>query len=146
MSTSMRAVALTAVVAASSVAGLAGQASAAPVARACPYRYVVSDGVANNVVAYKTARGNSRQGSIQPNEKLVVFFGDEGGHPDQIAGRHRTDHGWVKFPRKYLQPNGRCGAISQRAFKDASRSFQSLETAANQSLQNIGQSLRAAAR
>jgi hypothetical protein len=146
MRTPLKALAFTAVAATSGITGIAGRASAASGTRACPYRYVVGDGVANNVVTYKDARGNARQGSIRPNDTFTVFFGNAAGGPDQIAGRHRTDRGWVKFPRTYLQRNGRCAPIQRATSQDAAQSFPAIAGAANQAIADIGQSLRNTAR
>jgi len=145
MSKSLKALTLTAVVAASAVVGVSARADARPAGEsACPYKYVVSDGTSNNVVTYKGPRGKARQGSIRPNQTFVVFFGSDGGAPDHVAGRQRTDHGWVSFPRNYLRANGRCGP--QQSLQDAAQLFQAANGALGQSIRDAGQSLRSATR
>ena len=146
MKTALRALALTAVVATSGVTGLAGKASAASGARACPYRYVVSDGVADNVVTYKTPRGSARLRSIRPDDRFVVLFDGGGGVSDQVGGRHLTDRGWVSFPRTYLRASGRCVAVTSQSLRDASQSFEAGARAASRAIEDIGRALRGAAR
>ena len=153
MSKSLRALALTTALAACAAVGVSAQADARPPTAAaangesaCPYKYVVTDGKPDNVVTYKSGRGKARQGSIHPNERFVVFVGSNGGAPDHVASRQRTDHGWVNFPRNYLQANGRCAPISQQSLQDASRTFRDLNGAAGHAVQDLGQSLRNAAR
>jgi hypothetical protein len=146
MRTSVKALALTAVVAVSGATGFAERASAASAPRACPYQYVVSNGVANNVVTYKTPRGSARLRSIRPNERFVVLFGGDGGAPDQVGDRHLTDRGWVSFPRAYLRANGRCVAVTNQSLRDAALAFEVGARAASAAIEDLGRALRATAR
>ncbi len=74
----------------------------------CVYRYVVTDGVANNVTIYRNPTGKARAGSLKPGDSFLVYFGSSNGGSDHVAGRQRMYtfggiHGWVTYPRSYLK-------------------------------------------
>jgi hypothetical protein len=143
MNKSLRMLGLTAAASASIISGAAGTASAAQPAQAsgglaCPYRYVVTDGKPNNVIAYKGPLGTGTQSKIRPNGHFVVFFG----FGNRIAGRQQTDHGWVSFPRSYLRPSGPCGGT----LLQASNEVAILSGAAKQATGDIGKGLGNVAR
>ena len=113
------------------MAGPAGAATGAS-ERQCVFRYVVPDGAANSVRTFRSARGTTRSAPIRPNESFVVFF-DAGDH---VAGRQRTDRGWVTFPRSYLRDQHRCASLN-----DLSAEFATLQQAAARAVSNLGSSL-----
>ena len=59
------------------ITAMAAPAVAAPRTgeRQCVFTYVVTDGGANNVRTYRSARGTTRSAAIRPNESFLVFFG-----------------------------------------------------------------------
>ena len=93
------------------------------------FKYVVSDGVRNNVATYRSARGSARRSSIRPNETVTVFFGTG----DRVAGRQLTDRGWVSFPRSYPRDQHHC-----ESFLDVSRRFSIEQQAVIDSLSATG--------
>ena len=142
MNRSLKALVLTATASASIILGAAGTAHATPSGATrestCQYRYVVTDGKPNNVIAYKGPLGTAAQNTIHPNGRFIVFFGVG----NRFAGRRRTDHGWVSFPRSYLRPIGPCAPTLSQVTNEAAV----LTGSGNQAIGDIGRSLQNSAR